>query len=162
MNADGSVSISTSTQLCATNPSKGYKAQGLFQFFGTFLIFPVSVHFPGERFTMDTLFAALTPEEKQAFLNGPALAPPPGVVPNFTNPPNRLRLCVGVTVITITVSVIVVFLRLYTRIFRVKKMRLEDCMLRSGRRITRANYIRSYSCGPGMQPAVTLPDWLFA
>jgi hypothetical protein len=75
---------------------------------------------------MEAIFAALTPAEKEYFLDSPALAPPPGVVPNFIDPPNKLPLCLGLTIATTTVSVIVVSLRLYTRIFCIKKMRLED------------------------------------
>ena len=76
---------------------------------------------------METIFATLTPTEKEHLLNAPALASPPGIVPNFTDPPNRLPLCIGLTVASITVSALVVILRLYTRVFCLKKLRLEDC-----------------------------------
>ncbi|RYO83336.1 hypothetical protein DL766_002688 [Monosporascus sp. MC13-8B] len=34
-------------------------------------------------------FAALSPAQQQAILHGPAMRPPPGIEPNFTDPPNR-------------------------------------------------------------------------
>jgi hypothetical protein len=73
-------------------------------------------------------FDALTLAQKEKYLNGPALKPPPGIVPNFTDAPNQTALCFGVT---ITCAILVTFgavIRLYTRIFCIKKMRLEDCM----------------------------------
>ncbi|RYP01506.1 hypothetical protein DL764_006201 [Monosporascus ibericus] len=36
----------------------------------------------------------LPPAQQEAILNGPAHAPPPGVTPNFEDPPNNNRLCV--------------------------------------------------------------------
>ena len=77
---------------------------------------------------MEAFFAALTPPQREQFLNGPALAPPQGVVPNFSNPPNRKSLCAAVSIATITVSAVVVSIRVYTRLFCVKKWRLQDCM----------------------------------
>jgi hypothetical protein len=74
-------------------------------------------------------FDALTPAQKEQFLNGPALGPPPGVVPNFTDAPNRTALCFGITITCVVLVTFGAIIRLYTRIFCIKKMRVEDCML---------------------------------
>ena len=76
---------------------------------------------------MEALYRSMTPAQKEKFLNGPALQPPPGVVPHFVNPPNRNGLCYSVLILSICVSTIVVFLRMWARIFCVKKFRIEDC-----------------------------------
>ncbi|KAH8157569.1 hypothetical protein CIB48_g10677 [Xylaria polymorpha] len=42
------------------------------------------------------LLASLPPAAREATLNGPAHAPPKGVVPNFDNPPSQTSLVIGV------------------------------------------------------------------
>lgn len=61
----------------------------------------------------------------EAMLNMPALKPPPGVQPNFTNPSNLRND--PLTISLLLISTIVVWIRLYTKIHVTKKMLLEDC-----------------------------------
>lgn len=61
-------------------------------------------------------------------LLGPGLEPPPGVIPNFTNPPDTQRTAFIVTlVLCLSVTSVFVPLRLYTKLFIVKKPQWEDC-----------------------------------
>ena len=63
----------------------------------------------------------------QAMLNGPALTPPSGVQPNFTNPPNMDRTVILVITLCTTFSTIAILLRLYTKLFVLRKVVFEDC-----------------------------------
>lgn len=76
---------------------------------------------------MAALFDSLTPAQKLAFLNGAALTPPPGVTPQFIDPPNHNPLSYGIVIAGIALAAMAVIMRLYTRIFCAKKMRVEDC-----------------------------------
>ncbi|KAI0377393.1 hypothetical protein F5Y04DRAFT_285032 [Hypomontagnella monticulosa] len=58
----------------------------------------------------------LSPEELENLLNGPALAPPPGVVPQFDNPPNHWILSRGAIIACLTITTVAVATSLYTRI----------------------------------------------
>ncbi|KAF2106974.1 hypothetical protein BDV96DRAFT_654304 [Lophiotrema nucula] len=78
---------------------------------------------------MEALFHSLSPEEQAIFLNGPALKPPPGIIPQFTNPPNRNALCFGIVVTGTILALLAVGMRLYTKIFCVKRLRIEDCVM---------------------------------
>lgn len=69
----------------------------------------------------------LTQEQRQDILNGPALPPPPGVVPNFESPHNSDHIAIAVNVVSLMITILVVYLRAYAKIFCVKKLRLEDC-----------------------------------
>lgn len=60
--------------------------------------------------------------------NGPALAPPPGVVPNFDNPPNNNPLAIGVLSACAAVATICLFLRAYARVLLLRKVQIEECM----------------------------------
>ncbi|KAF1932126.1 uncharacterized protein M421DRAFT_285051 [Didymella exigua CBS 183.55] len=62
-----------------------------------------------------------------AILDGPALAPPPGVTPNFENPVN-LSLP-GMAVLQLVVATAVVGMRVYTKLGVVRKMLAEDYWL---------------------------------
>jgi hypothetical protein len=77
---------------------------------------------------MEALIHSLTPAQMAAFLNGPALAPPPGVVPNFVDPPNNNPLCFAVSILSITLATVMVLVRLYSKIFCTKQLRWEDGM----------------------------------
>ncbi|KAI0023352.1 hypothetical protein F4780DRAFT_77269 [Xylariomycetidae sp. FL0641] len=68
----------------------------------------------------------MTPEEKEAFLNLPALTPPPGVIPNFDNPPNQDAMVLGVTIFCLVIATIAVAIRAYAKIFCFRKVRYED------------------------------------
>lgn len=58
--------------------------------------------------------------------NGPALTPPPGIAPNFVNPPNENDLVRGVTIFCMVIVTILVLLRCYTR-YEMKRFLAEDC-----------------------------------
>ncbi|KAI0548084.1 hypothetical protein F4679DRAFT_332166 [Xylaria curta] len=64
------------------------------------------------------------PSEQQ--LNGPALAPPDGVVPNFTNPPNQNALGIAVISICLVLATAGGLLRAYSRVIVSRKLRIED------------------------------------
>ncbi|KAI0153040.1 hypothetical protein GGR57DRAFT_468670 [Xylariaceae sp. FL1272] len=74
-------------------------------------------------------FHSLPPEQQQALLNGPALAPPPGVTSNFENPPNKNTLCSVVITIGFVVTAILLLSRAYSRLFCIKKLYLEDVLI---------------------------------
>ena len=76
---------------------------------------------------MEALYHSLTPAQQIEFLNGPGLKPPPGIVPDFDDPPNRNALCYSILLLSICVSTIIVLLRTWAKIFCVRKFRLEDC-----------------------------------
>ncbi|KXX79711.1 hypothetical protein MMYC01_203806 [Madurella mycetomatis] len=71
-------------------------------------------------------FPNLPPELQEQILNGPARAPPPGVVPNFDNPPNRTPEAIAVIAVCLFFSTAAVLLRIYSRVFILRKVRLED------------------------------------
>ena len=56
-----------------------------------------------------------SPEQLQALLEGSALAPPPGVLPNFTDPPNSRRTGVVGLLVTLVLSTLAVTMRIYIR-----------------------------------------------
>ena len=68
-----------------------------------------------------------TPEQLETLLNGPALAPPPGVVPNFVDPPNLYRTGVAVQIVTLILSTFAVAMRLYTKARMMRQMAAADC-----------------------------------
>ena len=57
----------------------------------------------------------------------PALEPPPGVTPNFTNPERKVAS--GITICSILVGVMILFFaaRVYTKHFIVRKYSWDDC-----------------------------------
>ncbi|KAI0509535.1 hypothetical protein F5B22DRAFT_648961 [Xylaria bambusicola] len=71
-------------------------------------------------------FPHLTPAQQQAILNGPALIPPDGVEPNLENPSNNNALAIAVSVVGLTLVVISGIGRIYSRVFVVKKLKVED------------------------------------
>ncbi|KAI1736862.1 hypothetical protein F4680DRAFT_468733 [Xylaria scruposa] len=48
--------------------------------------------------------------------DGPSIAPPPGLIPNFDNPPNLNNLVRAVLVVILVITTIVVFLRVWSRV----------------------------------------------
>ena len=59
----------------------------------------------------------------------PGLAPPPGVTPNFIDPPSiHLEASIAL-VICLAVTTPLVWLRLYTRLYIMKSHGLDDCKL---------------------------------
>lgn len=73
--------------------------------------------------------AMLSPEEQAAFmealLEGPALEPPLGVVPDFANPGGHHGVGYGIVILGATLATIAVALRLYSRV-AMKSINIED------------------------------------
>jgi hypothetical protein len=67
----------------------------------------------------------MNPSVIDAILDGPALAPPPGVKPNFVNPDNLAHP--GLAVLQLTIATLVVLMRIYTKLGVLRKMQAEDC-----------------------------------
>ncbi len=67
-------------------------------------------------------------QQLQALLNGPAMAPPPAVEPNFVNPKNEFVYFVLTIVLTVTISTLALLVRMYTKISIIRKVGWEDCM----------------------------------
>lgn len=57
----------------------------------------------------------------------PALEPPPGLAPNFVNPPTQLPAVIAGSAFVLAIVTISVFLRVFTKVYIVRKFYLEDC-----------------------------------
>lgn len=69
-----------------------------------------------------------SPEELlEARLNGPAMAPPPGLYSNFIDPSNLDVYVIITLVFCMTFSTVAVLVRMYTKIFLIRKVLVEDC-----------------------------------
>ena len=66
-----------------------------------------------------------------ALANEPALAPPPGVVPNFVNPYNQGPILLVIGSILIVLMAVLVSVRAYTKIYIQRKLAWDDCPLPS-------------------------------
>jgi hypothetical protein len=69
----------------------------------------------------------LNPEQLEALLNGPALKPPPGVVPQLDNPPAYRTASTALPVVCLVVATLGLAMRLYTRIRVLRQVNLADC-----------------------------------
>lgn len=67
--------------------------------------------------------------ERAESLDGPALAPPPHVVPNFENPPNNNPLAHAILAVNLVFSSLFLLIRAYSKIFCMKRVEVEDCEL---------------------------------
>jgi hypothetical protein len=65
------------------------------------------------------------------YWNVPAATPPNGTISNFVNPPNIGYRQTTTNIVVLVIMIIVVFLRLYTRIFIVKSFGYDDCTYES-------------------------------
>lgn len=61
-----------------------------------------------------------------AILNGPAMVPPPGETSDFSNLPNQNPLAIGVLVTMIVISTLCVLVRLYARVYLLRKVAAEE------------------------------------
>jgi hypothetical protein len=71
-------------------------------------------------------FHKLSPEEQRAFLLRPAMKVPPGVTQNLTDPPNRNHFALIVTIICLVICSLCFFIRVYARVFVVRRVKVED------------------------------------
>lgn len=98
------------------------------------------------------LLASLPPAAREATLNGPAHAPPKGVVPNFDNPPSQTSLVIGVVTSGFVLVTILFFTRVYARVFCQRRVHIEDGMIIRTRLLkelplTRNRSYSSWICG---------------
>ncbi|KAK3983773.1 hypothetical protein QBC44DRAFT_338112 [Cladorrhinum sp. PSN332] len=70
-------------------------------------------------------FLSLTPEQQEIFLDM-SFPAPEGVVPNLENPPNNNGLAHAILGLTLAISILVILLRAYTRLWILKKIRVQD------------------------------------
>ncbi|KAI0891982.1 hypothetical protein F4806DRAFT_506283 [Annulohypoxylon nitens] len=70
--------------------------------------------------------ATLNDTEIQFIRSQPASSPPDGVIPNFVDPPNNNKLAIAVISICVSLVTILFLIRIITRIFYVRKARIED------------------------------------
>ncbi|KAF2726556.1 hypothetical protein EJ04DRAFT_582595 [Polyplosphaeria fusca] len=73
-----------------------------------------------------TALLHLPPAQQEVYFEGPALQPPPGVRPNFTDPPNQNAMGLGVLILCTSIVVLLVTIQLYTRIFYRRKFAIVD------------------------------------
>ncbi|KAI1288307.1 hypothetical protein F5Y03DRAFT_93837 [Xylaria venustula] len=71
-------------------------------------------------------FHNLTPQQQQQALNGPGLPVPPGIQPNFDNPPNQSGIAHGVLATSLVVTATFILLAAYGKIIQLRKVHFED------------------------------------
>lgn len=75
----------------------------------------------------------LSPQQQQQLqllqkaLDGPAMAPPPGIIPNYVDPPNLEKEFYIDLILCLTISVLVVSMRMWTKARLLRKVQIEDC-----------------------------------
>ena len=75
------------------------------------------------------MFDKLSPAAQNMLLEGPSITPPHGVEPNFVDPPNSNMIGWMVAIVGSVLCVGAMAIRMYNKIFYVKKVKLEDCMV---------------------------------
>lgn len=73
----------------------------------------------------------LPPAQQKAYFEGPALKPPPGVKPNFVDPPNQNTMGYAVLSTQASIVAILVVVQMYSRIVYHRKITIADCKFRS-------------------------------
>lgn len=68
----------------------------------------------------------IAPDKLQKLLNGPALVAPPGVQHNFANPSNSNKNYYVNISLCLAIASLAVLMRLWTTIFLIRKVRMED------------------------------------
>ncbi|KAF2647652.1 hypothetical protein K491DRAFT_614247 [Lophiostoma macrostomum CBS 122681] len=64
-------------------------------------------------------------------LDGPALLPPEGVIPNFLNPTRNNTLGYIVLSLCLVLGTVAMFIRLYTQLIRLRNPQMEDCIFQA-------------------------------
>lgn len=72
-------------------------------------------------------FFDLPAQVQEQILNGPALAPPEGTIPNLVDPPNHNGMAIAIAVVCLFFGTSVGLLRAFSRLFVSRKLQLEDC-----------------------------------
>ncbi|KAI0532824.1 hypothetical protein GGR58DRAFT_506998 [Xylaria digitata] len=70
--------------------------------------------------------SGLSPDQIENIRNSPAAALPPGVIPDFDNPPNCNRFAVAVIVASLTITSSAVLIRFCSKAFCTRQAKLED------------------------------------
>ena len=87
----------------------------------------LALHF----FNMATATIGMSPEQTLAalrtLLEGPAMSPPAGVVPDFDNPANLDNYATVCNALGIAFATVAVVLRIYTKVFILRVLAWEDC-----------------------------------
>lgn len=73
--------------------------------------------------------SGLSPEELAVVLEGPAVAPPNGTLPNFDNPSNNNALAHGILALCLALTTVMFLLRLYARFVLIRRAHHEDCKI---------------------------------
>lgn len=71
-------------------------------------------------------FQQLSPDERQAALDAPALQPPAGTQTDFDNPPNRNIIPQAVIPICLILVISTIIFRAYARVFLLKRINVDD------------------------------------
>ena len=75
--------------------------------------------------------ASINPEQAQTalrtLLEGPAMSPPAGVVPNFNSPASLDTYVILTVTLGLTFITVAVVLRMYTKVFILRVLAWEDC-----------------------------------
>ncbi|KAI9155710.1 hypothetical protein HJFPF1_08299 [Paramyrothecium foliicola] len=74
------------------------------------------------------LFNQLDPELQQIILDGPALKPPKGVIPEFDHPSNKNDVAFAIITASLVLSSAVMLLRVYSMAFVARKVHIEDVL----------------------------------
>ena len=86
--------------------------------------------------------AQLNATELQLLLSGPAGKPPPGVLPNFVNPPTLNTASVSAMTVELVLTTLFVSMRMYTKAFLMRSLWYEDCKYNPDEGNKVAHYIR--------------------
>ena len=86
---------------------------------------------------------------KLAMLNGPAMAPPPGIIPDFVDPPHLGHSFILVLTLGMSFATGAVLLRMLTKFCILHKVVFEDCRLQCLRRFCSADIKQTLSFWDG-------------
>lgn len=75
----------------------------------------------------DLDFSKLSPDELEKALEGPALQPPDGILPNFSNPPNLNNIESAGLLVCLVISGVFLLIRIYVKFFKLKQTHIADC-----------------------------------
>lgn len=64
--------------------------------------------------------------------NVPAMAPPPGVIPNFKNPESKAYESITTTAVCVSLMMPFFALRIYSRVFVTRSLGWDDCERKEG------------------------------
>lgn len=78
---------------------------------------------------MATSIATPTPGQLQTLLDGPAVPPPAGIIPNLVHPPNIDTVCYLTFSLCVSFAGLAVIIRVYTKRVLIRSIAYEDCEL---------------------------------